>query len=179
MVRSTLEASMQGMRSIWGPLSSEVVAGAREQLQRLVESPITEHWLARLHREGPANEELYRDPEHGFVLLAHTERPGLYRPPHDHGRSWVIYAIQRGEIEMGTYARLQGPDGSVRLVRRGSTLVRPGDVQVYLPGDIHDTRCVNGPALLFRFTERDLKKEDKEEGRVTRYVERDGGWTVS
>jgi hypothetical protein len=31
---------------------------------------------------------------------------------------------------------------------------------------------------LFRFTDRDLKKEDKEEHRVTRYIERDGAWTV-
>lgn len=179
MIRNTLDASMQGMRSLWGPLSSEVVAGAREQLQRLAAAPATEDWLARLHRDEPASEELYRDPEHGFVLLAHTEQPGLYRPPHDHGRSWVIYAIQRGEIEMGTYARLQDPDGSVRLVKRGSTRVRPGDVQVYLPGDIHDTRCVSGPALLFRFTERDLKEEDKEKHRLTRYVARDGTWTVA
>ncbi len=179
MIPNTLDASMQGMRSLWGPLSSEVVAGACEQLQRLVAAPATEDWLARLQRDEPANEELYRDPEHGFVLLAHTEQEGLYRPPHDHGRSWVIYAIQQGEIEMGTYARLQDPDGSVRLVKRGSTRVRPGDVQVYLPGDIHDTRCVSGPALLFRFTERDLKKEDKEERRLTRYVARDGSWTVA
>ncbi len=179
MIRNTLDASMQGMRSLWGPLSSEVVAGAREQLQRLVAASVTEDWLARLHRDEPASEELYRDPDHGFVLLAHTEQPGLYRPPHDHGRSWVIYAIQRGDIEMGTYARLQDPDGSVRLVKRGSTRVRAGDVQVYLPGDIHDTRCVSGPALLFRFTERDLKKEDKEEHRLTRYVARDGTWTLA
>jgi len=179
MARDTLEASMQGMRSIWGPLSSEVVAGAREQLRRLVRAPVTEDWLARLHRDRPANQELHRDPEQGFVLLAHTEPPALYRPPHDHGRSWVIYAIQHGEIEMGTYARLQAPDGRLRLVQRDSTLVRPGDVQVYLPGDIHDTRCVDGPALLFRFTERDLKKEDKEERRVTRYEQREGGWVVA
>ena len=179
MIRNTLDALMQGMRSLWGPLSSEVVAGAREQLQRLVAASVTEDWLARLHRDEPASEELYRDPDHGFVLLAHTEQPGLYRPPHDHGRSWVIYAIQRGDIEMGTYARLQDPDGSVRLVKRGSTRVRAGDVQVYLPGDIHDTRCVSGPALLFRFTERDLKKEDKEEHRLTRYVARDGTWTLA
>jgi len=37
---------------------------------------------------------------------------------------------------------------------------------------------MTGPALLFRFTEHDLKKEDKEEHRVTRFVERDGAWTV-
>lgn len=34
-----------------------------------------------------------------------------------------------------------------------------------------------GPVLLFRFTERDLKKEDKDEHRVTRHVERDGAWS--
>jgi hypothetical protein len=78
---------------------------------------------------------------------------------------------------MSTYGRVQDPDGSVRLVKRGSTLVRPGQVQVYLPGDIHDTRCVRGPALLFRFTERDLKIEDQQEHRVIRYVERNGAWT--
>jgi len=54
--------------------------------------------------------------------------------------------------------------------------VKPGQAQVYLPGDIHDTLCVSGPALLFRFTERDLKKEDAVDKKVTRYVQRDGLW---
>ncbi len=49
---------------------------------------------------------------------------------------------------------------------------------MYLPGDIHDTLCITGPNLLFRFTERDLKRENKEEHRVTSYVERNGIWTV-
>lgn len=178
MDSSTLDASLKGISSVWGPLSTEVIAACRGYLEALVKAPATEPWLAALHREAPANQELHRDPSHGYVLLAHTEHADLYRPPHDHGRGWVIYAIQQGEIEMGTYARIEAPDGSIRLVKRNSTLVRPGQVQVYLPGDIHDTRCVTGPALLFRFTERDLKKEDKEEHRVTRYVERDGAWTV-
>ena len=78
---------------------------------------------------------------------------------------------------MATYVRMQDPDGAARLVKRDATLVRAGQAKVFLPGDIHDTRCVTGPALLFRFTERDLKKEDKEERKVTRYVERDGVWT--
>jgi hypothetical protein len=33
---------------------------------------------------------------------------------------------------MGTYTRIEDPDGRVQLVKRGSTFVRPGDVQVYL-----------------------------------------------
>ncbi|MBK7061228.1 MAG: hypothetical protein IPH51_12180 [Rubrivivax sp.] len=178
MDSNTLDASMKGIHSVWGPLSTDVVAGCCRHLKDLVKAPATEAWLAALHREGPANQELHRDPSHGYVLLAHTEHAGLYRPPHDHGRGWVIYALQQGEIEMGSYASIEAPDGRIRLVKRNSTLVQPGQVQVYLPGDIHDTRCVTGPALLFRFTDRDLKKEDKEEHRVTRYVERDGAWTV-
>jgi hypothetical protein len=178
MTRNTFDASIDGIKSVWGPLITEVVAGCRTHLENLLEAPATDEWLAALRREGPANKELYRDPQMGFVLLAHTEYAGLYRPPHDHGRGWVIYAIQQGEVEMGTYARIEEDDGRARLVKRNSTLVGPGQVQVYLPGDIHDTRCISGPALLFRFTERDLKKEDQEEHRVTRYVERDGVRTV-
>jgi hypothetical protein len=178
MARNAFDTSIEGIKSAWGPLSTDMLAACRGHLEDLLKAPATEDWLAALHKEAPANKELYRDPTHGFVLLAHTEPAGLYRPPHDHGRGWVIYAIQQGEIEMGTYGRLEAPDGSVRLVKRGSTRVRPGQVQVYLPGDIHDTLCMTGPALLFRFTERDLKREDKEEHRVTRYVERNGTWTV-
>ena len=181
MTKNSLEKFTERVSSIWGPLTSELVAGCRRELEKLVDAPATEDWLAALHKEASAYTELYRDPTHGFVLLAHTEVAGLYRPPHDHGRGWVIYAVQQGEIEMGTYARIEEQDGRVKLVKRDSTLVRPGQVQVYLPGDIHDTRCISGPALLFRFTERDLKKEDTEEHRVTRYVEqggeRDGVWS--
>ncbi len=78
----------------------------------------------------------------------------------------------------GRYARVEDADAHPVLVPRNTTWVRPGQAQVYLPGDIHDTQCLAGPALLFRFTERDLRKEDREEHRVTRYVERGGLWTT-
>ena len=177
MVKDSLEAFIERVRTVWGPLSSELVASCRQYSEALLKASATEEWLAALVRDAPAYQELYRDPTHGFVLLAHAEYAGLYRPPHDHGRGWVIYAVQQGEIEMATYVRIEDPDGKVRLVKRDATLVRAGQVKVFLPGDIHDTRCVTDPALLFRLTERDLKKEDKEDGRVTRYVERDGVWT--
>ncbi len=178
MFKNSLEKFIDNVSNIWGPLSTQVVAGCSQHLQALVKAEPSDEWLAALHQQALAYNELYRDPTKGFMLLAHTEPVELYRPPHDHGRGWVIYAVQRGEIEMGTYARIMAPDGSVTLVKRNSTLMRPGQVQVYLPGDIHDTRCISGPALLFRFTERDLRKEDKEEHQVTRYIERDGVWTL-
>src|SRR5262249_44846720 len=156
----------------WGPLSTELIDRCRLQAEALLRAAPSEEWLAALHRESPANQELYRDPDHGFVLLAHTEHKGLFRPPHDHGRAWVMYAVQSGEIEMRTYGRIEDPETGVRLVQRDATRVRAGQVQVYLPGDIHDTRCLSGSALLFRFTESDLRIEDRVHHQLTRYVDR-------
>ncbi len=178
MARNTLEQAMAALGTIWGPLTTELVEASRLHMESLAKASPDEPWLAELHRDQPASRELYRDPVHGFVLLAHMEGTGLYRPPHDHGRSWVIYAVQTGESEMGTYGRVEGGDSAVRLVKRNATLIRPGQAQVYLPGDIHDTLCIAGPALLLRLTERDLKKEDQSEQKITRYVQRDGFWTA-
>jgi len=175
---NALETFARAVSRDWRPISTELIDAVRHHLERLLQAPTTEGWLEALHRNASPSQELYRDPTQGFVLLAHTEPTGLYRPPHDHGRSWVIYGVQQGESVMTTYARVTNPDGTVRLVRRESTTVRPGQVQVYLPGDIHDTRCTSGPALIYRFTERDLKKEDNREHRITRYVERDGAWVA-
>jgi hypothetical protein len=91
----------------------------------------------------------------------------------------VIYGVLRGESEMGTYGRIEGADGRPVLVKRNATRLRAGDVQAYLPGDIHDTLCLAGPALLLRFTERDLRAEEAVAHRVTRYVERNGLWTAA
>jgi hypothetical protein len=79
-----------------------------------------------------------------------------------------MYAVLQGEMEMRTYASLMADRVDQLLVRRDVTRVLPGQVQVYLPGDIHDTRCVEGPALLLRFTERDLRIE-KEQYRLRRF----------
>ncbi len=176
MTISSLETFADRVSSVWGPLTTELVVGCRKQLQTLTGTPVTEAWLAALHCELAARTELYINPVHGFVLLAHAEPTGLYRAPHDHGRGWVMYAVLAGEIEMGTYAQILSEDGAPRLVKRNATLVRPGQVQVYLPGDIHDTLCVSGPALLLRFSDRDLQVEDRVEQRVTRYAQRDGVW---
>ncbi|MBX3705752.1 MAG: hypothetical protein KF911_03880 [Pseudomonadales bacterium] len=178
MGRNTLETSIEGIRAAWGPLSTEVIAACRRHLESLLDASPTEDWLSALHEDQPSSKEMYRDQEHGFLLLAHSEHAGLYRPPHDHGRGWVMYAVQRGEIEMGSYARIEDGNGGVKLVKRNAPLVRAGQVQVYLPGDIHDTRCLRGPALLYRLTDRDLKKEDSEAHRMTRYVARGDIWTA-
>lgn len=176
MTHDALQTFIERTRAAWGPLSSDLAATCRTNLAELTLAAPTEPWLAALHRESPSSKELYRDEEHGFVLLAHVEPEGLYRAPHDHGRGWVVYALQRGAIALSTYARIESERG-IELVERDASVLRAGEARVYLPGDIHDTRSVAGPALLFRFTAVDLKREDAE-GRLTRYVDRDGRWTV-
>src|SRR5438445_221842 len=91
---NSLETFAHAVSADWGPLSTELIDGVRQHLERLLRAPATEGWLDTLHRDAPPSHEMYRDPGEGFVLLAHTEPTGLYRPPHDHGRSWVIYGVQ-------------------------------------------------------------------------------------
>lgn len=175
--QNSLEMFIHRVKGIWGPLTTPRVQQCRRLLQDLAQAPITEEWLAELHRDLPDDKPLYRDPEHDFLLNGYAEAQGRYRVPHDHGAGWVVYAVQHGEMEMGTYARITDATGNVRLVQRDVQRMRAGDCMVYLPGDIHDTRCISPKALLFRFTSCDLKRESKE-GRMTRYVQHEGEWTV-
>lgn len=174
----SLERFRDHLHTHWSPLSSALVATCQQALETLARAPTQEPWLAHLRAAQPEHQTLVHDPEHGFLLLAHTEAEGRYRPPHDHGRSWGLYAVAQGAVEMATFARVVDDAGQVRLVQRDLTRLEAGQVKVFLPGDIHDTRCVQGPALLLRFTERDLGVEDREHHRVARYVQRDGTWTL-
>src|SRR5882762_865967 len=131
MASNHLETFVAGIQSIWRPLSTDVIAGCRQYLEELLKAPATEAWLAALHREAPADKELYRDPTCGFALLAHTEQPGLYRSPHDHGRGWGIYGVQQGEIAMATYARVERPEGDGQLVKRDETPISAGRTKVF------------------------------------------------
>ena len=178
MHRDSLERFASAVRNHWGGISSELVSTCRRALAELTTADEREPWLASLRAEKPASREMHRDGEHGFVLLAHTESEGLYRGPHDHGRAWVVYAVQSGALEVRTYAKVTDSADRPQLVLRDETVLRPGDARAYLPGDIHDTRCLSPTALLFRFTERDLRHEDQVERTMTRFVEEDGVWTV-
>jgi hypothetical protein len=178
MALDTLNAFTGEIRLAWEPLSAKLVATCAQQLEELMRADPAEPWLAALLAERPASRVLYRDPANGFMLLAHNENEGLYRPPHDHGRAWVVYGVHSGALEISTYAKVSGPNGEPRLVLRDRSVLTAGQARPYLPGDIHDTRCLTRSALLFRFTERDLRHEDQVERKLTRFVERDGYWTV-
>ena len=177
MSHNSLTRFVAAVQSDWGSIGTPLIAATRRRLAALTLVDPAEHWLESLLTARPGAQELHRNAVHRFMLLAHAESAGLYRPPHDHGRAWVVYAVQSGALEVDTYARVTGPDGRVRLVRRDTSVLLPGEARAYLPGDIHDTRCIED-AILFRFTERDLRHEDRVEHQVTRFVEAGGEWTV-
>ncbi len=112
------------------------------------------------------SKELYRDSERGFVLTAYTEKEGQYRIPHNHGHCWVVYAVMTGTMEMGSYEMDVLSDSGV--VRKSLSRLYTGDSQVYLKGDIHDTRCLTDKVIVLRLTSCDLKVEEKE-GRMKRF----------
>lgn len=172
MSETALDIFVKEVRDSWGPLSSKLIDDCSSHLINILRGHPHDQLIDDLRSERPEACELYRDPTDGFVLLAHTEAEGRYRSPHDHGESWVIYGVLDGEMEMGTYVQVKNDDTSPYLVKRGSTIVRPGEVQVYLPGDIHDTRCLKGPAIQFRFTARDLRLESS----MIRYTDVGGIW---
>lgn len=168
MTNESLTRFIGDARAAWGPLTTSLASRLRQGLAALSRAPETESWMASLIQDLPGTRELHRDPDHNFLLLAHAEKRGHARAPHDHGRGWVVYAVLRGEMEMGTYARIADPDGTARLVKRGSTTLHPGDARVYLPGDIHDTRYLSDEVIVLRFTSCDLAMEERE-GRLSRY----------
>lgn len=159
MEKDSLTKFIEKIRQAWGPLDSKLVLRSQALLEELARAPETEPWLKELQGDLRESRELYRDPEHGFMLLAHTEHEGLYRNPHDHGSGWVIYAVQSGEMEMGTYGRIVNEQGEVKVVRREKYSVKSGQSRVYLPGDIHDTKCISKSVLMLRLTSCDLKAE--------------------
>ena len=168
MEHDSLNAFIEKIRRVWGRLDSELVAKSQALMEELSSAPATERWLADL-QDKEVNRELYRDADYGFVLLAHTESEGLYRVPHDHGNGWVIYVVQRGEMEMGTYGRIPDEQGGYEIVRRERYRMSQGQSRVYLPGDIHDTRCVSKNVLMLRLTSCDLAAE-KASGRLHQYA---------
>jgi CRP-like cAMP-binding protein len=131
-------------------------------LTTIAKGPTFQKWLKNelLLKE---TKEIYRDEKWGFVFTAYTENKDQYRIPHDHGDGWVIYTVVSGIMEMGSYSQDTG-----KIVRGSSDRLQSGESRVYLPGDIHDTRCLSDRVIILRFTSCDLKIEERE-GRMKRY----------
>lgn len=158
---NNLDEIVKEIKACWRGLHSGTTVEVRRLLTELAKTSASESWLDEIVNTRPASKELYRDPEHGFILLAHTEKKGTYRPPHNHGAGWVFYAVQSGELEMTTYKNITTPNGITHLVSRGTDRLTLGDCRVFLPGDIHDTHCISENFIQYRLTSSDFSEEIK------------------
>ena len=155
MKKDPLQKFIKNIQQIWRPTDSNHITKAQILFKELLTDP--DFKIENIHEK----HELYRDPAHGFMLLAYTEEKDLYRPPHDHGDGWVLYGVKHGEIEMGSYES--------NLILRNKEHLKKGDARVYLPGVIHDTKCLSDSVLMLRFTSCDLEQEYKQ-GRMKKYA---------
>lgn len=131
--------------------------------------------MAQLIEEARPSKELYRDPDHGFIQMGHVHQRGNGNSPHDHGPCWVIYGSYRGLTEITTYRRKDkgNKTGKANLEKKELHRLTPGTVYAYLPGEIHGTRAVEPPCVVFRFLSYDLHQVERyrynlEKGTVSR-----------
>jgi len=159
---TSLERYAGEVHAIWGdgkdPQLPYKVKGLLEKL--LARTAPDEPWMARLIEEAKEGEELYRDPDRGFIQMGHIHPKGHKNQPHDHGPCWVLYGVYRGEIAITTYKRTDDGSrpGKATLETKEMHRLTPGVVYAYLAGEIHSTRAVEAPAVVLRFLSADLTR---------------------
>jgi predicted metal-dependent enzyme (double-stranded beta helix superfamily) len=100
---------------------------------------------------------IYADPELGFNVLVHHQRPGRRGQPHDHGGSWAIYGVARGHTVMTEWRRRDdgGKPGYAELEEAKTYRLEAGQSAAYGPHVIHNTHHPEG-AWVVRVTGCDL-----------------------
>jgi predicted metal-dependent enzyme (double-stranded beta helix superfamily) len=79
----------------------------------------------------------YEDPDYGFVINALIKKPGGFAMIHDHGPSWTIYGVLRGEERIVHYDASEQGDGKYQISETHTEMCGAGDVDVVPPHLIH------------------------------------------
>jgi len=153
---------IEEIRNFWGDVKdSQLPFKVKAAMERFLTSTSPdEPWMAQLIREAKPSAELYRDPDFGFIQMGHVHAEGHENSPHDHGPCWVVYGSYIGLTEITLYQRTDDGmvQGQATLEKKALHRLARGVVYPYLPGDIHSTRAVEAPAVVFRFLSCDLTK---------------------
>jgi hypothetical protein len=95
---------------------------------------------AHLGPDKPSRAEIiYKDPDFGFQVMAHTNRGSSNNSPHCHGPSWVVYGIAMNHVEMTKWSRRDdgSRDGHAELEISDRYVLEEGQARVYNEGVIH------------------------------------------
>lgn len=172
---SSLEKYIAEVRSAWGDGKDvQLPYKVKGLLERLLASTSPqESWIARLIEQGLPASELYRDKDHGFILMGHVQQKDHSNSPLEHGDCWVLYGVYHGVIEVTTYRRTDDGEmpGRANLERKELHRLTPGVVIPYLSGEIYSTFAVE-PSVVLCFLSNDLNK-------VKRYRLYDLNWPPS
>lgn len=162
---NSLDRFIAGVRAAWGDgTDPQLPFRVAELMERLFASTSpNDPWMAEIIRAGLPSRELYRDAELGFIQMGHVHKQGHGNTPHDHGPCWVVYGAFSGVTEITKYKRTDdgSQPGKATIVTEEVHRLSPGVVKPYLPGDIHSTHAVEGPAVVFRFLSYDLDKIER------------------
>lgn len=162
---NSLERYIAEVRSLWSDgKDPQLPFKVKALMEKLFASTSPDDpWMAELIGEGKPSRELYRDPDLGFIQMGHIHKQGHGNQPHDHGPCWVVYGSYQGVTEITKYQRTDAgtEPGAATLKKERLDRLSPGVVQPYLPGDIHSTNAVQGPAVVFRFLSYDLEKIER------------------
>ncbi|BBK32314.1 hypothetical protein EDC65_1112 [Stella humosa] len=114
----------------------------REEVRRLVEGLVRNPDFVAAHvgPDAPTGKRtLYQDPELGFVVLGYHMEKGHRSPPHDHGRSWAIYAQVSEHTDMTLYRRKDGGAGAgpAEIEVDREYRLGPGQAGLYDGPEIH------------------------------------------
>ena len=126
--------------------------------------------LLRSLPDGYARRELYRSPEFGYQVLAITWGPGQGSSVHDHGATWGVEAILRGQLDVLDYR--------VRKRHRALSELHPADQHPLVDGQVigllppHDLHSCRNSST--RETAVSLHIYGKPLDDVKRYVHVDG-----
>lgn len=139
------------------------LAEVRDHLEKLLHNPD----LLKTHLGDPPPytrlTTIGHDPETDVHVLVHGREKGSTSSVHDHGPCWVVYGSYSGRTDITLYRRTDDgrEPGRASLEKKDLQHLSPGVVYPYLPGQIHSTHAVEGPAVVFRFLSYDLEKVER------------------
>ena len=143
-------------------LTEDTGPSGRDKLARHLEKLLADKDFvaAYLGPDQPSGSEaIHVDPEHGFHVMAHTNRARSDNSPHCHGPSWVVYGMAMNHVEMTEWKRIDdaSQDGHAELEISDRYVLNEGEAHVYNEGVIHSLDRPL-PTRLVRVTGCDLDK---------------------
>ena len=145
----TLEAFVEDVNEVFRTIEDPHVQAktVSEHLKNLLAMP---DWLEEkltLEEDGGFGRfSLHLDeeaghPGNGWWLMASVQKPGQDNLPHDHGVTWVVYGVYKGEIQQRKWRWAFPGEGvdKAQIVEHGKFLQKDGAVAYFMPGEIHDT----------------------------------------